>query len=255
MKLLVISDFHGAGERLEPIKDRARESGVEAVIFCGDIVKGHARGDEWLAARREGRPPRRDLTSISKEAGEDLTLYDTFYSSMNELSVATYVVPGNMDAPFARYARVAEEAPAKYPRVRFAHQRLLPLSEEFMLLGVGGELSEREREDFFVLVFPEWEARYAAIAGREISRSLILLTHTPPVGAQVDLDAGGHKGSLVVNRLIDMLAPAYLFCGHAHKAQAQEQLAGTVIVNPGALKDGRYALVDTSRERVELKTL
>jgi len=255
MKLLVISDFHGATDVLEPIKERSRQLGVEAVLFCGDIVKGHARGDEWLSARREGREPRRDRPEIEAEAAEDRAFYDAFYASMGELWVPTYTVPGHLDAPLSRYARAAEEACDTYSQIRFAHQRLLPLGAEFALVGVGGELTETEREDFFVLVLPEWEARYMALAGREAARPLILLTHTPPVGAKVDLDGDTHKGCVVVNRLIDMLAPSYLFCGHAHKAQAQEELAGTVIVNPGALKDGCYAFVDTALGRVELGTL
>ena len=255
MKLLVISDFHGAVEMLEPVKERARELGVEAVLFCGDIVKGHARGDEWLAARREGRPPRRDLPAIAAEEREDLNLYETFYGSMGELWVPTYVVPGNMDAPLRRYFETAEEASLNYPQVRFAHLRCLPLGEQFALLGIGGELCESEREDFFVLRLPEWEARYAAAAARSSERPLILLTHTPPVAARVDLEGEEHRGSVVVNRLIDLLAPTYLFCGHAHRAQAQEELAGTIIVNPGALKNGCYAFVDTDLRRVSLETL
>lgn len=255
MKLLIISDFHGAAERLEPVKDRARRLGVEAVLFCGDIVRGHARGDEWLTARRESRAARRDLPAIAAEEREDLNLYETFYGSMGELWVPTYVVPGNMDAPLGRYVRVAEETSASYPQVRFAHLRCLPLGGEFALLGIGGELSETEREEFFVLVLPEWEARYAALAACSAERPLILLTHTPPVAARVDLEGDGHKGSVVVNRLIDLLAPRYLFCGHAHRAQAQEELAGTLIVNPGALKDGHYAYLDTELARVSLETL
>ncbi len=255
MKLLVISDFHGAVDRLEPIKERTRQLGVEAVLFAGDVVRGYARGDEWLAARREARPAKRDLPAIEEEASEDLDLYGTFYSSMDELWVPTYVVPGNMDAPFARYAKVAEETSQGRARIRFAHQRLRPLGGEFLLFGFGGELTETERDDFFVLLLPECEARYAALPALEADRPLVLLTHTPPVGAKVDLDSGDHKGSVVVNRLIDLVAPAYLFCGHAHKAQATEELAGTVIVNPGALKDGHYAFVDTELRKVELETL
>jgi len=255
MKLLVISDFHGATEYLEPIKERSRELGVEAVLFCGDIVKGHARGDEWLAAQKEGRPPRRELPGIDTERTEDLDLYDVFYTSMDELWVPTYVVPGNMDAPLSRYVQVAEETVDTRSRTRFAHGRMLPLGEEFALIGVGGELTEQEREDFFVLRFPEWEARYACLPGRFSDRPVILLTHMPPVGAEVDVTPKGHKGSPVVNRLIDLVAPTYLFCGHAHDSQAREELGGTIIVNPGALKKGHYGFLDTELDRVELQTL
>ena len=255
MKLLIISDFHGAVDQLEPVKERARQLGVEAVLFAGDIVRGAARGDEWLAARSEGRAPNRGLPSIAAEAAEDLNLYETFYSSMDELWVPTYVVPGNMDAPFSRYAKVAEEASQNRSRLRFAHQRVLPLGQEFSLFGFGGELTEIERDDFFVLRLPECEVRYAALRAVEADRPVVILTHTPPVGAAVDLDSGAHKGSVVVNRLIDMLAPAFLFCGHAHRAQATEELGGTTIVNPGALKYGHYAFVDTTLEKVELETL
>ncbi|MFQ6032097.1 MAG: YfcE family phosphodiesterase, partial [Candidatus Zixiibacteriota bacterium] len=46
-----------------------------------------------------------------------------------------------------------------------------------------------------------------------------------------------------------------VFCGHAHGARGEEIIGDSIIVNPGSLKNGFYALVDTDKEKIELKTL
>ena len=51
MRILAISDFHGAQEVLDPLLAACREESPAAILFAGDVVRGFARGDEWLAAQ------------------------------------------------------------------------------------------------------------------------------------------------------------------------------------------------------------
>ncbi|MCG2827500.1 MAG: metallophosphoesterase, partial [Thermoplasmatales archaeon] len=55
MKIIVTSDFHGAKEVMEPLNNLIDNEKPDIVVFCGDIVKGCARGNEWLSSKKDNR--------------------------------------------------------------------------------------------------------------------------------------------------------------------------------------------------------
>jgi Icc-related predicted phosphoesterase len=66
------------------------------------------------------------------------------------------------------------------------------------------------------------------------------------------LEGGIHKGSQIVNDIIAAVSPEFLFCGHVSAAYGREKINQTTVVNPGALADGRFAIVDTQKHEVNL---
>jgi len=72
MLSLLISDFHGSLEILESLEKMIKENRFDVIFFCGDIVKGHKRGNEWLAAKKENRIPNREKLEIITEKDEDI---------------------------------------------------------------------------------------------------------------------------------------------------------------------------------------
>ena len=49
MKALVFSDVHGEMDAVRELMHVAAHSDCELGLFCGDIVRGVARGREWTA--------------------------------------------------------------------------------------------------------------------------------------------------------------------------------------------------------------
>jgi len=94
---LVISDFHGSVQVLPPLVKKIEEIS-HLLIFSGDIVKRYARGDEWLAARDEGRAPQ-VTDEIRAEKQEDEKFYQQFFSFFKGLLIPSFMVPGNRDVP------------------------------------------------------------------------------------------------------------------------------------------------------------
>lgn len=231
-KIMALSDFHGATHVLEVLKERIQLAAPDLIIFSGDIVKGHKRGNEWLAARDEKRKPKM-TQEVKTEEKEDLTFYRVFFQFLDELSIPAFVVPGNMDAPETRFRKVC-------PRSRLIHQTIA--EGPITLAGFGGELTEDEKEKIFVLQYPRQTVidTMKEFTSTEIT---VLVTHSPPVSS-LSVENGQEKGSQVVNYLVDLLRPNYLFCGHAHTAQGAEWIKTTFAVNPGALKYGNYAVVE-----------
>ncbi len=85
----------------------------------------------------------------------------------------------------------------------------------------------------------------------------ILVSHCPPYGTRCDLtEAGEHIGSRPVRAFVASSRPRLVLCGHVHESMATDSIMGvTMVVNPGPLMAGRYALVKVSTElSVELKS-
>jgi len=215
------------------------------IIFSGDIVKGYARGDEWIRAKRSGDTPDRTLETIRDEESEDLEFYDRFFWALAATNRPVMFVPGNMDAPLERFRRIATDACTQYPNLHLVHDSQYQF-QEVSFWGFGGEITVDEGEDFFVFISPRsviMDSLPEPKKNRRNKTPTILITHSPPIGEVVDIENNAHKGSSVINEVIDVLEPSIAFCGHAHRGQGEEQIGSTTVINPGALKSGNYAFV------------
>lgn len=246
MLSLVISDFHGNLEILESLEKMIKENRFDVIFFCGDIVKGHKRGNEWLAAKKENRIPNREKLGIITEKDEDIMYYKKFYNFLDRTNIKVFTIPGNMDAPESLYLKTLWNLKKK--NIHLAHETIHFL-ESFDVCGFGGEINEDERENFFVLEYTRDETFFALRKLAYLKKDFVLLTHSPPV-----CDLAKDKGSPVVNEIIRKYKPKFLFCGHSH-LQGKEKIDETIVVNPGALKKGDYAIVDLKTKEVKLKSL
>jgi Icc-related predicted phosphoesterase len=85
---------------------------------------------------------------------------------------------------------------------------------------------------------------------------LYLLTHHPPRTNKTDLALGKiHAGLREINLLIEKYKPKLVMHGHIHESPGFEYLGETLIVNPGPLYQGRYAVIDTEEMKVQIKKL
>lgn len=250
MKIFALADFHGATEILEKLASKIKETSPDLIVFAGDIVKGHARGNEWLKAKSESRPPQKDLPEIKNEEKEDLELYRKFYFFLNQFQIPVAAVPGNMDAPKERYFKIALESETTYNNIKFVHGKQFKFGRSFVISGFGGEIVEKESEDYFVQIYPHWEAEFALSDLNYTEQDRILIFHMPPV-SEVDLDQGKHIGSEAMNNLIKTYRPKFVFCGHAHRSPASAKIADSLVINPGALKLGNCAVLDTVNQKVD----
>ncbi|MBU7016547.1 MAG: metallophosphoesterase family protein [Theionarchaea archaeon] len=227
---MVLSDFHGAVHILDPLKEKIQEVNPDLITFSGDIVKGYKRGDEWLQSREEKRQPVM-TDDIKNEEKEDIHFYRTFFSFLDQLFMPVVVIPGNMDAPESRFPKASANT---------IHKTLV--TTPVTIAGFGGQITEDKEETTFVL---QYSRRQVLEVMKEFvaTEIKVLITHSPPI-SMLSFEDGQEKGSLVINDVIDLLNPHYLFCGHAHKSQGAEWIKATFIVNPGALKYGNYAVVE-----------
>jgi Icc-related predicted phosphoesterase len=247
---MALSDFHGSPHVVPLLEEKIQEIQPHLIVFSGDIVKGYARGDEWLAAQEEGRSPQ-ITDEINAEKAEDEKFYNHFFSFLKALSIPVFVVPGNMDAPEKRFVRFCPQEMSVH-RFRIGTYSPQDSSTDLIITGFGGELTEMQDEGTHVLQY----SRSTIIDSLDLhaipDQVCILITHSPPISS-VSVEDGQEKGSLVVNDLVDILHPHYLFCGHAHKSGGMDTIGTTRIINPGALKYGNYAVI--KGDSIEFKRL
>jgi len=250
MKILAISDFHAKEKVLSSFLDAVKDTTYDLICFTGDILKWRGKATEWANARNENRAPDRDKPGIKEEIEENVEVYREFYAEIGRLKKPIFSIPGNVDAPIGQYLRIGLEA-MKDQNLHIIHHSFYIL-QDWVIAGFGGEITEKEGEGFFVLRYPRWGLAYGLNFLGNFKQKKIILLHTPPVG-KLDLDNGAHKGSEVVNDLIEKTKPEWVFCGHAHNAQGEEKIGETTVVNPGALKGNQYALINTDKIKVEFR--
>lgn len=252
MQIMAIADFHGKEEIMDRLMERIEEKSPDIIVFAGDVVKGYARGNEWLSAQEEGRKPDKGKKKIREEEKEDLELYNKFYGRLSSLKIPVMCIPGNMDAPEERFF---SEMLKKFIRtnIKVVQENIFERGG-YLIGGIGGEITKDSKERFFVLQYLEKEARFALRRLKYAPKKKILLLHSPPKG-KLDLDKGKHKSEEVINEIISEINPEFVFCGHAHKAQGEEKIGNSLVINPGALKDGNSAMVDTKEKKVEFKKI
>lgn len=82
----------------------------------------------------------------------------------------------------------------------------------------------------------------------------IVLTHAPPYGTKLDKTHSGiHAGSMGLRKFIEEKQPKLCICGHIHEGRGVEKIGNTIVVNPGPLARGYYAVIEG--DSVELLNL
>lgn len=243
MKILITSDFHGKISILDSIVETFREISPDIVSFCGDLVKGSARIKAWLKGQVEGQIPDLDTPEISREAEEDNNTYQNFFLSLDTIGVPIIVIPGNIDAPESNFFRHIFNYEIKLKHIRLVQENIF-YYEGFFFCGFGGEITENQSEKDFILRYPIKNVRFFMRKLFYIKGKKILIFHTPPK-SKLDFESGTHMGCDCVNELIEWLKPDFVFCGHAHNARGEEWLGKSLVINPGSLNEGYFALLDT----------
>ncbi len=251
MRILAITDLRGATERVPQIVELAREKNVDAVIFCGNIVGEDARTEAFRKADAAGKAPEMEQAALDALEEAAVHAYEAFFDEMGKLDVPVMVVPGHLDAPERLYFQAALNHEVVAPNIDMIHHSFVPLpSENLVVAGFGGGLSEDLRENRFVLVYPDWEAEFAFEFLRHIEHEPILVFHTPPRRENLDLENGQHIGRHVIEEIIKTYRPRFAFCGSALDGQGTAMIGTTLVVNPGPLARGHYALVNTRTKEI-----
>ncbi|MHA2294478.1 MAG: metallophosphoesterase [Candidatus Hodarchaeales archaeon] len=246
MKVVVISDVHGRTDQLEGLLKLIKDNNVNIVLFTGDMVKGKVRGDEWLAAQAEGRKPVKS-EQIADEINEENKILVNFYRWFDTHKLHIGIVPGNMDAPISRYYKIINYKLGFSNYLHQIHEGFWPYEGTYCFVGFGGVLDSKEEYFVFQPTPEDLEAVYVP----ENEGKLVFLFHQPPTGGigKIDDKDIGHPA---INRMIEKYNPEFVFVGHTH-VQGSQKIGDTIVINPGAFKNGQAAIVDLESKQYDFK--
>ncbi|MCF7913744.1 MAG: metallophosphoesterase family protein [Spirochaetaceae bacterium] len=90
----------------------------------------------------------------------------------------------------------------------------------------------------------------------DATQPLMLVCHQPPYNTVADRAMKmKHVGSHRLSEWIKARQPLVVLSGHIHESFGHKVYGHSHIINPGALKEGRYAMVDVELERNEVSAV
>ncbi len=214
MRILQVSDFHGSVRAAELARDKAGGVAADLIVVVGDITHVGGRGEA------------EEILGRLAQAGRPILF-----------------VIGNMDLP-----SILEWSPEGV-RAENIHGRLVEHGG-WRFYGLAGGVG---RGIGTPTEFSDEEAGRLLQSIPQPMDKLILVTHTPPHGLEVDLAGSRHIGSKAVREFVERHQPPLVCCGHVHEARAISRLGRTVVVNAGPAKDGNCAVIDLGEGGVEAR--
>lgn len=227
MSILACAHLNGAIDRLSELRRAVDDEQPEMVVFAGSLM---------APERREERP------------GDGARALQTALHELAALPCGVAVVPGEHDAPERRVLPVMASQEWVEHHFFCLHGMGASLGE-LAVTGFGGRITARERETESALRYPGWEARYRmAFLTRVDQALLVMVFHTPPARVgELDMVDGRHMGSEDVTELIGTWGPKVAVV--AGDRPGKHMYGTTVVMSPGRLDRGEYALFDPRRGR------
>lgn len=222
-RILCISSPRGDGDAIAALGTTVADGHVDAVCVAGNLAG----------------------------AGRPADAYRAVFRALAGLELPVYWVPGRDDAPVGDYLREAYNMELVFGRLRGVHgSAALTPDGHTVVAGLGGEVvdhPEAAREEIATLRYPRWEAEYRLKVLRDFDEHrLILLFATPPA----------HKGlGIGVSEALAEVVATYRarLCVCAGR-RGTEVIGRTLIVAPGEVGEGLYAIADLEAHEAELSS-
>ncbi len=216
--MLLISDLHGKIGNLEKL--RAEFESADAVVFAGDFTE-FGKDDTSLPAVKK----------------------------LREMHENIFSVLGNCDG--VDLLEVLEKQD-------MCCERGIVYFEGLAFSGSGGGSkftgttpNERTEED---LLSDFDVVKNSALDAQGQWSNLVLVSHNPPKETLCDECAPNvHVGSALLSDFVMATKPLALICGHIHEGRAIDKIGETVVINPGPLAEGFYAILEVEKSGEEWK--
>jgi len=218
------ADPHGSAELVERLNEAAAEHDAQVVAMTGDLSDGHGGSEGYRAVFR----------------------------ALGEGGRSAYWVPGPADAPVVDYLREAANIEVVFPFLHGVHGTAAFAPDGHLVFaGLGGEISddpEEPRDELERLRYPRWEVEYRLKVLNELGEHQPVLTFwTPPAHKGL-----GEPGAEVLAELVATYRPRLVICDGERGSRT---IGRSMVVSPGSLTDGHYAVVDLQARKASLETL
>jgi uncharacterized protein len=219
-------------------------------ILCVADPGGSQPATERLRAAAEAHEPDAIAVVGDLSAGRTAGGYRLVLHALAATGVPAFWVPGRGDAPLAGYVRDANAVERAHPLLHGIHgTAALDPGGHLVFAGLGGEIDDdpgAPRQENDHLSYPRVEAEYRLRVLDQFSdHEFVLLFWSPPAYP------GFHdRASATVEELIKTYRPRLAVCGGERRTETLGKRS--LVVAPGSLREGHFAIVDLHRHAVHL---
>lgn len=279
VKILAMGDFHGKfPNRLKRI---ARRGDIDLIVCLGD----YTGLDDWypivmkqLKLGKEGK----EVLSHEEIMGEknyrqlvkkDYLAGQKVLQEINKLGKKSLIIFGNGDWYKFSVRRGGKSYEKYCKKLRNIKQINYGVYNNlgFSFVGFGGYMdidsyfnkkewgNAKNKMDLKIRIQRREKMKklFSKLLGKS-GKNRIFILHYPPKGA-FDIIKGGKKNHMTgkstgigfFTEAINKYKPKLVLCGHMHEYQGKKMMGGSLVVNPGAAKFGKAAIIDTDNRGVE----
>lgn len=275
MKLLVVGDFHGKFPK--KIRSIIHKEKIDLLVSNGDHFPFHFRklwfkycyGQDVELWEIIGKKKYKKLIL------KDLRLGDKVLKNMNKLPVPVILVAGNID--YTNHNDVSDrrlrkknkryferddqdffsEIIKKYKNIKRFDYSFIKLGD-FIFIGMSGSsFPGHVKSKAYKKSRKTLEKLFNKFRKENKKRRVIFVSHNIPYNTKLDkitskdahkLVRGEHYGSKLARRIIDKYHPILALGGHIHESRGKQKLGKTLVINPGAIHEGHYAIVEIDKD-------
>jgi Icc-related predicted phosphoesterase len=210
-------------------------------ILCAADPRGDVAAVERLLAAPADPPVDAIAVVGDLAAGGARESYRAVFRALGAAGLPTFWVPGPGDAPVAAYLHEAHDVSIVHPDLHGVHGTAAVAPDGHVIFaGFGGDVDddpEGARDELERLRYPRWEPEYRLrILGEFDLPQTVLLFTTPPAHKGLN-----RAGSEVLAELVATHRARLVVCGGDRMT---EVLGRTLVVAPGSLGAGQFAIVD-----------
>lgn len=108
-------------------------------------------------------------------------------------------------------------------------------------------------------IYKSYKKKLSKLFLKNKKHNIIFLSHNVPyktldkLHSKTQFAKRTHFGSFLTREIIQKYQPLLCICGHMHENPGIAKIGKTLVVNPGAACDGRYAIIEIVDSKVKVK--
>lgn len=274
MKILSIEDFHGKFPKKFEILIKKED--IDLVVSVGDYPPFHYRklwfkhcyGKEIELWEIIGKKKYEELVL------KDLKMGEGALKKMNNLSIPIITVYGNLDytGKFADNKDISYKRKWKWNEQDFFSKIIKKYRnikdftyshfkfKDYIFIGTYGSTNKgNPRDKTYKKNKRRMEKIFDKFRKENKERKVVFVGHNVPYNTKLDKASmkahpkvrGKHLGSKMISTLIRKYHPLLYIGGHMHESLGKDRISKTILVNPGAVHEGKAAIIELDKGKVK----